>query len=299
MAQDKWDSKNISNQAGKVVIVTGGSSGLGLETAMVLSDKNARVTIGVRNLEKAKTALSMRKHKSPDTDIRIMELDLADLSSIKEFTNKFKQTNSRLDLLINNAGVMIPPYQKTIDGFELQMGTNHLGHFALTCRLIDLLKNTPESRIVNVSSMAHKAGNINFDDLHWEKRKYKKWSAYGDSKIANLYFTFALQTRLEEENSHVIVTAAHPGWTATKLQRHSGIFSVLNPVFAQTIPMGALPTLYAATGPDVSGKDFFGPSGFMEIKGYPKKVVSNTRSKDSELAERLWKMSEELTGVTY
>ncbi|MCK5696157.1 MAG: SDR family NAD(P)-dependent oxidoreductase [Desulfobacula sp.] len=299
MAQDKWDSKNISDQAGKVVIITGGSSGLGLETAMVLSGKNARVTIGVRNLEKAKTALSIIKHKSPDTDIRIMELDLADLSSIKNFTDKFKQTDSHLDLLINNAGVMIPPYQKTIDGFELQMGTNHLGHFALTCRLIDLLKHTPESRIVNVSSMAHKAGNINFDDLNWEKRKYKKWSAYGDSKIANLYFTFALQTRLEEENSHVIVTAAHPGWTATKLQRHSGIFSVLNPVFAQTIPMGALPTLYAATGPDVSGKDFFGPSGFMEIKGYPKKVVSNTRSKDSELAEKLWKMSEELTGVTY
>jgi len=299
MTQDKWDSNNIDDQTGKVVIVTGGSSGLGLETAMVLSGKNARVTIGVRNLERAKTALNIIKHKSPDTDIRVMELDLADLSSIKKFTDKFKQAESRLDLLINNAGVMIPPYQKTIDGFELQMGTNHLGHFALTCRLIDLLKNTPESRIVNVSSMAHKAGNINFDDLNWEKRKYKKWSAYGDSKIANLYFTFALQKRLEEENSHVIVAAAHPGWTATKLQRHAGIFSALNPVFAQTIPMGALPTLYAATDPDVRGKDFFGPSGFMEIKGYPQKVVSNTRSKDAELAEKLWKVSEELTGVTY
>ncbi len=299
MTQDKWDSKNISDQTDKVVIVTGGGSGIGLETAMVLSDKNAIVIIAVRNLEKGEAALSKTKRHHPDTGIRIMELDLADLSSVKKFTDEFKQAYSRLDLLINNAGVMIPPYQKTTDGFELQMGTNHLGHFALTCRLIDLIKNTPESRIVNVSSLAHKTGNINFDDLNWKKRKYKKWSAYGDSKIANLYFTFALQRRLEKENSHVIVVAAHPGWTSTKLQRHTGIFSVLNPVFAQTIPMGALPTLYAATGKDVRGKDFFGPSGFMEIKGYPKKTVSNTRSNDPQIAEKLWKMSEELTGITY
>ena len=299
MTQTKWDSKNISDQAGKVVIVTGATSGIGLEAAKVLAKKNAIVIMAVRNLEKGNTAFNRIKRNWPEADIKIMELDLASLISVRNFTDTFRQTFSRLDLLINNAGVMIPPYQKTADGFELQMGTNHLGHFALTLQLIDLIKATPESRIVNVSSMAHKAGHINFNDLHWKKRKYKKWSAYGDSKISNLYFIFALQKRLEQENSHVIVAAAHPGWTATKLQRHAGLFSVLNPVFAQTIPMGALPTLYAATADDVKSGQFFGPSGFMEIKGYPKKVISNTRSRDPQVAEKLWKISEELTGITY
>jgi NAD(P)-dependent dehydrogenase (short-subunit alcohol dehydrogenase family) len=299
MKQTKWNHTNIDDHTGKIVIVTGGASGIGLETASILASKNATVIIAVRNLEKGETAQNLIKKNFPKADIRIMELDLANLSSVLTFTEKFKLAFSRLDLLINNAGVMIPPYQKTADGFELQMGTNHLGHFALTCVLIDLIKSTKESRIVNVSSMAHKTGNINFNDLNWEKRKYKKWSAYGDSKIANLYFTFSLQQRLEKENSHVIVAAAHPGYTATKLQRHMGIFSVLNYVFAQSIPMGALPTLYAATAKDVKSGNFFGPSGFMEIKGYPKKVISNTRSRDPQIAEKLWKISEKLTGVTY
>lgn len=299
MKQTKWDSTNIIDQTGKIVIVTGCASGIGLETASVLASKNATIIMAVRNLEKGETAQNLIKKNFPTADIRIMELDLASLSSVIAFTEKFKLAFSRLDLLINNAGVMIPPYQKTTDGFELQMGTNHLGHFALTGILIDLIKSTKESRIVNVSSMAHKAGNINFNDLNWEKRKYKKWGAYGDSKIANLYFTFSLQKRLEKEKSHIIVAAAHPGYTATKLQRHMGVFSVLKHVFAQSIPMGALPTLYAATAKDVKSGNFFGPSGFMEIKGYPKKVVSNTRSQDPQIAEKLWKISEKLTGITY
>jgi len=299
MIQTKWNHTDINDQTGRIIIVTGASSGIGLETASVLACKNATVIMAVRNLEKGKTAQNKIKKNFPEADIRIMELDLASLSSVKAFAEKFKLDFSSLDLLINNAGVMIPPYQKTENGFELQMGTNHLGHFALTCLLLDLIKNTPESRIVSVSSMAHKIGHINFDDLSWEKRKYKKWKAYGDSKIANLYFTFSLQKRLEKKNSHVIAAAAHPGYTATKLQRHMGVFSALNHVFAQTIPMGALPTLYAATGPDVKGGHFFGPSGFMEMKGYPKRVDSNTLSRNPELAEKLWKTSEMITGVGY
>ncbi|MFH2060252.1 MAG: oxidoreductase [Pseudomonadota bacterium] len=299
MAQPIWNSHNISDQTDRIVIVTGAASGLGLETATVLAEKNANVIIAVRSQKKGEQALSQIKTNFPNATIKTMALDLASLASIKSFAQNFKQTHSRLDLLINNAGVMIPPYQKTMDGFELQMGTNHLGHFALTGHLISLLKDTPESRIVNVSSMAHKIGNINFDDLHWENRKYKKWDAYGDSKLANLYFTFALQKKLDQQNSHVIVTAAHPGWTATKLQRHTNFFNLLNPIFAQTIPMGALPTLYAATAKNVKGTDFFGPSGFMEIKGYPKKVESNLKSKDPIVAEQLFHISEELTGVCF
>ncbi|MDA3918041.1 MAG: SDR family NAD(P)-dependent oxidoreductase [Deltaproteobacteria bacterium] len=299
MNVNKWDSKNISDQTGKTAIITGSNSGIGLETAKVLAGKNATIIMAVRNLDKGQAALDTIKGQYPTSKVIAIKLNLAALSSVKAFVDKFKETHSRLDLLINNAGVMVPPYQKTADGFELQMGTNHLGPFALTGMLMDLIKQTPCSRIVNVSSIAHKGGSIDFDDLHWEKRKYKKWSAYGDSKIANLYFTYALQKRLNNENSNVIVTAAHPGWTATDLQRHSGLFSRLNPLFAQTIPMGALPTLYAATAPDVRGKDFFGPSGFMEIKGYPKKVQSNSRSKSPDLTEKLWKISEKLTNVTF
>ncbi|MCP3873292.1 MAG: SDR family NAD(P)-dependent oxidoreductase [Desulfobacteraceae bacterium] len=298
MAQ-KWNDQNIDDQTGRVAIVTGGSSGLGLETASVLAQKNAQVIIAVRNLEKGESASNKIKRKAPNSDIKIMKLDLSDLSSITAFADKFKTKFSQLDLLINNAGVMAPPFQMTADGFELQMGTNHLGHFALTGHLIDLIKSTPESRIVNVSSMAHKMGNINFDDLNWEKRSYKKWNAYGDSKIANLYFTYALQKKLSQGKSPVIAVAAHPGWTSTKLQRHTFLGSTLNHVFAQTIPMGALPSLYAAVSKDVKGSDFIGPSGIMEVRGYPKKVASNYLSKDAKRAERLWEISESLTKLRY
>lgn len=194
---------------------------------------------------------------------------------------------------------MVPPYSQTADGFELQMGTNHLGHFALTGLLIDLVKQTPGSRVVNVSSMAHKMGRIDFDDLDWTKRTYKKWQAYGDSKIANLYFTYTLHKKLGNGTAGVTVAAAHPGWTATELQRNTSLASALNVFFAQQPAMGALPTLYAATAPDVKGADFYGPSGFMEMKGYPKKVASVPLSHDPEIAEKLWQASGALTGVTY
>lgn len=299
MNKNKWDRNDIPSQSGKVAVVTGSSSGIGYITAEVLAGKGAEVIIAVRNLMKGETAAGKIRSRYKEAEISVMELDLADLGSVRSFCDIFKKKYSRLDLLINNAGVMIPPYSRTKDGFELQFGTNHLGHFALTAQIFDLIKNTSNSRIVNVSSAAHKAGNLNFDDLNWEKRKYKAWKAYGDSKISNLYFTYEMQRKLEGSGNNVIAAAAHPGWTATDLQRHSGLFRFLNPMFAQKPEMGALPTLYAAAGPDVKGGDYFGPSGWQEWRGYPAKVNSNGLSHDEKIAGKLWQVSEELTGTKY
>ena len=194
---------------------------------------------------------------------------------------------------------MVPPYSKTEDGFELQFGTNHLGHFALTAHLFDLIKNRANSRIINVISLAHKYGKINFDDLNWKKRKYKAWTAYGDSKIANLYFTYELQNQLTQNGSNTIVTAAHPGWTGTDLQRHVGLLEFLNGFFAMKIEQGDLPTLRAATDENAKCGDYFGPDGWHEWKGYPVKVKSNKLSHDKEIAKKLWAVSEELTNVRF
>ena len=299
MSKVKWDSNNIPDQKGRVTIVTGSSSGIGYETARVLAEKNATVIIAVRNLEKGNAAAEKILGQYPNADVKVMELDLANLKSVRKFAAEFKNDFSRLDLLINNAGVMMPPYSKTKDGFELQFGTNHLGHFALTGLLFNLIKSTSGSRIVNVSSGAHIYGDLEFDDLNWEKRPYKKMKSYADSKIANLYFTYELQKRAEINGGNLLVTASHPGWTATELQRHAGLIRFLNNFFSQDITMGALPTLYAAVGEDVKGGDYYGPSGWREMKGYPKKVESNELSHDQEIARKLWEISEELTGVKY
>ena len=298
MKQQKWDSENISDQKGKVVIVTGSSSGLGYETAKVLANKSATVIVAVRNEEKGNAAVAKIKVENPNADIQVMLVDLANLESVHKFAENFKKKFKKLDLLINNAGVMTPPYAKTKDGFELQFGTNHLGHFALTGLLIDLIKETPNSRIVNVSSTAHKIGNLNFNDLNWETRRYNKFRSYGDSKLANLYFTSELQKRLSKQSLGVIVASAHPGATATELSRHSLFFKVLS-LFAQDSKMGALPTLYAAVGPDVQGNDYIGPGGFQELGGYPKKVESSKRAKRDDVAANLWDVSEKMTGVSY
>jgi NAD(P)-dependent dehydrogenase (short-subunit alcohol dehydrogenase family) len=297
--KEKWTTDNIGDQSGRVAIVTGSSSGIGYEAARVLANKNAEVIIAVRNQQKGNKAVEKIKSQNQKANIKVMLLDLASLKSIIKFTDEFKQHYSRLDLLINNAGVMIPPYSKTEDGFELQFGTNHLGHFALTAQLMELIIKTENSRIINVSSGAHKYGNINFDDLNWEKRKYKSWTAYGDSKIANLYFTYELRDRLSKINSKTMVTAAHPGWTATDLQRHSGAMEFLNKFFAMSIEQGTLPTLRAAIDENVNSGDYFGPSGWQEWKGYPVKVESNKLSHDKDIAKRLWDVSEELTGVKF
>ncbi len=296
---EKWGINNIPNQNNRIVIVTGSSSGIGFETARVLANKNAKVIIAVRNLKKGEIAKSKIISQNDKADVMVMELNLADLSSVKRFSDQYKQQFDRLDILINNAGVMIPPYSKTKDGFELQMGTNHFGHFALTLQLMDLIKGTPNSRIVNVSSAAHKSGNINFNDLNWETRKYKSWQAYGDSKIANLYFTRELADKLKSKNENVKVTAAHPGWTATDLQRHSSFFEFLNNFFAMKPEQGALPTLRAAIDENANTGDYFGPDGFMEWKGFPVKVEMNDLAKDENIAKKLWEVSEKLTNVKF
>jgi NAD(P)-dependent dehydrogenase (short-subunit alcohol dehydrogenase family) len=299
MNNQNWTKDNIPDQKNRVIIVTGSSSGIGFEAAKALAEKNAAIIIAVRNEEKGKHAIERIKEAYAGTRVELMLLDLADLKSVKEFADTFKKKYNRLDLLINNAGVMIPPYSKTKDGFELQFGTNHLGHFALTGLLIDPILKTEGSRIVNVSSGAHRYGNINFDDLNWEKRKYKKWTSYGDSKIANLYFTYELQRKLKKKDTDTIVTAAHPGITMTDLQRHSGITSFFTSLFAMKKEQGALPTLRAAIDPDAKSGDYFGPDGWMQLKGYPVKVESNKLSHNEEIAKKLWSVSEELTGVKY
>lgn len=299
MKNEKWSAENISDQTGRTAIVTGSSSGIGYEAARVLANKKATVVLAVRNLKKGYSALEKIRAQNSAAKVEVMQLDLADLSSVEKFAAEFSGKYSRLDLLINNAGVMIPPYSKTVNGFELQFGTNHLGHFALTARLLPILHQTEGSRIVNVSSGAHKHGKLDFDDLNWEKRKYSAWRAYGASKIANLYFTYELDRRLKASGSKTIVTAAHPGWTATELQRHTGVVEALNGVFAQDIAMGALPTLRAAVEPGLKGGDYFGPNGFMEMRGYPIQVPSNALSHDESIARRLWEYSLAATGVRF
>lgn len=299
MKNKNWTTDDILNQTGKTAIVTGSSSGIGYEAARILANKGATVILAVRSEDKGRAAANKILAQNKDADVKVMRLDLANLESVKEFAEEFKRAHGRLDLLINNAGVMIPPFSKTADGFELQFGTNHLGHFALTAHLLETLANTKNARIVNVSSSAHKAGNLNFDDLTWEKRDYSAWRAYGDSKIANLYFTFALNKKLKEKGFDTFVTAAHPGWTATELQRHSGLIEMLNGVFAQDTTMGALPTLRAAFDRNAKGGEYFGPGGFMELWGYPIEVAPNQLSKDEKIAEKLWAASETLTGVKF
>ena len=299
MENETWNAENIPSQKGRVAIVTGSSSGIGYETARVLAHKQASVIIAVRNLDKGNKALAKIRQQYPDADLKVMELDLANLAAVKNFTENFKQNYSHLDLLINNAGVMIPPYTKTVDGFELQFGTNHLGHFALTGQLLSLLLGTKGSRIVNVSSGAHAMGKIDLDDLPWEKRSYAPWKAYGDSKLANLYFTYELDRQLKAHNLETLATASHPGWTATELQRETPFMEYLNGFFAQNITMGALPTLRAAIEPGLQGAEYFGPKGFMEIRGYPVKVKSNELSQDQAIAKKLWEASEKLTGVKF
>jgi NAD(P)-dependent dehydrogenase (short-subunit alcohol dehydrogenase family) len=299
MKNQEWNAQHIPDQSERVVIVTGSSSGIGYETARVLAKNNAEVIVAVRNLERGHAAAEKIKSQYQKAKVTVMRLDLADLSSVKRFAEEFTSTYSRLDRLINNAGVMVPPHAKTADGFELQFGTNHLGHFALTARLMSLLQETIGARVVNVASSAERFGRLDFDDLTWEKRQYRGWSAYGDSKIANLYFTYELHRRLKSSGSRVIVTAAHPGWTATELQRHTGIVEHLNEFFAQDISMGALPTLRAAYDKDAHGGEYYGPGGFMELRGYPVQVSSSKRSKDQAIAARLWKVSESLIGVLF
>jgi len=299
MKKQKWYINNIPDQKGKIAIITGATSGLGKEATRVLAGKNATVIMAVRNTKKGATVVDEIKNEFLSADIVVRELDLTSLDSIKLFADGVVKDFDRLDILINNAGIMMCPYSKTKDGFEIQMGTNHLGHFALTGQLMPLLKKTKDSRIVVTSSIGHRAGNIDFTDINWGKRKYNKQRAYGDSKLANLYFTYELMRKFKDDENAPMVTAAHPGWTRTELQRHSGAFQFLNNFFAQGLGMGTLPTLRAAIDPEATSGDYFGPAGFMEMQGYPVKVKSNKSSHDADAANKLWEVSEELTGVKY
>jgi len=299
MREAAWTIDRIEDQAGRRVVITGATSGIGKEAARVLAQKNAAVVIAARNMQKAQATVDEIRAAYPRADVTCRELDLSKLASIKSFADAAMADFDRLDVLINNAGVMMCPYSKTEDGFENQMGTNHLGHFALTGRLMPLMEKTPGSRVVVLSSIAHKSGNPDLSDLNWERRKYKPMKAYGDSKLANLHFAYELARRVKERGQNPIVTAAHLGWTATDLQRHSGTFSFLNPYFAQSIAMGTLPTLRAALDANAGPGDYFGPNKLFETRGYPVKVTSNARSHDASAAKALWEKSEALTGVRY
>ncbi len=299
MPTENWSADDIPDQNGRVMIVTGSTSGLGREAARVLAGKNASVTIAARNLEKAEGVADAIRGEFNAADISVRELDLSDLESVARFAESFSRDKDRLDVLINNAGIMMCPYSKTKDGFEIQFGTNHLGHFALSGRLLPLLKSTEGSRIVNLASIAHKGGNLDFSDLNWEKRKYRTMQAYGDSKLANLYFTYELARKLDGDGGNPLVTAAHPGWTETELQRHSGLAGFLNRFFAQGVDMGTLPTLRAAMDDQAKPGDYFGPNRFFEMHGPPVKAKSNRRSHDVSAARELWKQSEEMTGVSF
>ena len=299
MAKSTWNANNIGDQTGRRVVITGATSGIGKEAARVLAGKHASVIVAARNVRKAETVAAEIIKEFPDADASVRELDLSDLNSVNAFADGILKDFNELDVLINNAGIMMCPYSKTADGFEIQMGTNHLGHFALTGRLLPLLQKTKGSRIVTVSSLAHRMGDIELSDLNWESRKYNTNRAYGDSKLANLYFTYELARKLKDSGNNPIVTAAHPGWTGTDLQRHSSMFGFLNTFLAQGVDMGALPTLRAGFERSAAPGDYFGPCKHMEMHGAPVKVKSNDRSHDAQAARDLWKKSEELTGIEF
>jgi NAD(P)-dependent dehydrogenase (short-subunit alcohol dehydrogenase family) len=299
MKKSKWSSQDIPSQQGRIILITGATSGLGKEAAKVLASKGATVVMAVRNTQKGEAVAKQISADFPNAKVDIRALDLGSLASVKSFAKVILSEYDKIDVLINNAGVMMCPYSKTEDGFEIQMGVNHLGHFALTGLLMPLLMRTKGSRVVATSSIAHKSGYINFDDINWEARKYKTTKAYSDSKLANLYFMYELASKFKGDENAPTVTTSHPGWTKTELDRHSGLASFIGNIVAQTVEMGTLPTLRAATDLDAKSGDYFGPAGVMEMRGHPVLVPSTELARNTENAKKLWNMSEQLTGVNY
>jgi NAD(P)-dependent dehydrogenase (short-subunit alcohol dehydrogenase family) len=306
---EKWTTAEIPDQSGRIALVTGANSGIGLRAAAALAGAGAEVLLGCRNTEKGERALEEILESHPEAKVSLLELDLADLASVESAAETVAGSGRPLDLLINNAGVMAPPRMETADGFELQFGTNHLGHFALTGRLLETLLRAPSPRIVNVASLAHRRGSMDFDDLNWEK-SYSRWPAYGRSKLANLLFTFELDRRLRAIDSAAIALACHPGYASTNLQTAGpgeGLWGIVlkpaglvsNLFFGQSDEMGALPTLYAATSPEAEGSDYIGPDGIGQARGHPIKVGCSSAARDADDARRLWEASVELTGVHY
>ena len=303
-----WTAADLPNLSGKTIIVTGGNSGIGFEAAREFAHKGAQVVLACRNMEKAQAAAVRIAEAYPRAAVTAMELDLADLKSVRNFANAFHAQHRTLHVLCNNAGVMALPYRRTVDGFEMQFGTNHLGHFALTGLLLDLLLRSAGARVVTTSSGAHRMGYLRFDDLQGE-RSYWEWPAYGQSKLANLLFAFELQRKADRARARLTSVACHPGYAATNLQgagpRMRGFLimewamGLTNLIFAQSAAMGALPILYAAAAPEVEGGDYIGPDGPGELRGHPVKVSCSPAARDPASAARLWERSEELTGVYY
>lgn len=300
----KWTSADIPDQTGRTVLVTGGNSGLGFHTCRLLAAKGARVLLASRSTQRGDKAREEILRAIPGAQLEVISLDLADLDSVRRCAATIQTDLDSLHILVNNAGVMAIPRQETAQGFERQFGVNHLGHFALTGALLTLLLETPASRIVNVSSMAHRSGRMNFSDLHGQ-RKYSPFGAYSQSKLANLLFTLELQRRLESKGASTVCVSAHPGFAATNLQyvaaKEKGsaieliLMRTLNAILSQSAGQGALPQLYAATAHDVSGGDYVGPDGWMQMRGFPVKHRAKETAYDSAAAQELWRLSVDLT----
>ena len=300
-----WSVQDIPDQTGRVIVITGANSGTGFAAAKVLAAKGATVILACRNDAKAQAAVQAIRAAHPAAAVETVTLDLGSMASIRAAAGEILTRHGRLDLLLNNAGVMVPPAGKTTEGFETQFGTNHLGHFALTGLLLERLRSTPGARIVTMSSGAHKIGKMQFEDLHFE-RGYKPWAAYGQSKLANLLFTYELQKRLAKAGDATLAVASHPGWARTELQRTSfqnGLGKWFYGCFARFLSQdahhGALPLLRAALDPTAQGGDYYGPGGCMEFIGAPVKVKSNEHSHNTANQQRLWQVSEQLTGVSF
>ncbi|RAG85660.1 short-chain dehydrogenase [Streptacidiphilus pinicola] len=300
-----WSAADVPDQTGRVAVVTGANSGLGLETAKVLAARGATVVLACRDPKRAADAAEVVGRQGGGK-AELLALDLASLASVRDAAAELRERFDRIDLLVDNAGVMFPRYGKTADGFELQLGTNHLGHFAFTGLVLDRLLPVPGSRVVVVASLAHQfaRGGVNFDDLQSERR-YSRIGAYGQSKLSNLLFAYELQRRLEAAQSETIAVAAHPGYSSTELTRHLPAWmqpanrALVEPFFAQPAEQGALPSLRAATDPEVRGGQYYGPDGFQQMRGAPKLVRSTPASYDTAAQQRLWTVSQELTGVAY
>jgi len=296
-----WGAADIPDQSGRIAVITGANTGIGLEAARFLAGAGAHVVLAGRNPDKTRAAAAGLTAGLPAARVSTLALDLASLESVRAAAAQLRAAYPRLDLLINNAGVMMPPRSHTADGFELQFGTNHLGHYALTGLVLPSLLAVPGSRVVTISSNGHKVGRIDFDDLQWERRRYRKMRSYAQSKLANLLFTYELQRRLTAAGAPTVAVAAHPGTANTELVRHLSVLSRLGSRIAphHDARAGALPTVRAATDPAAAGGDYYGPSGIGEFAGPPKRVRSSSRSHDSAAGQRLWRESERLTGVSY
>jgi NAD(P)-dependent dehydrogenase (short-subunit alcohol dehydrogenase family) len=307
-----WTAEDLPDLHGRVVVVTGASSGLGEATSVALSTRGAHVVLATRSADKTATVMERIRERAPSASLEHLSIDLADLGSVADAAGVLTERHDAVDAVVANAGIMAPPLRRTVDGFELQMGVNHFGHFAFVGRILPLVLAADAGRVVVVSSGAHRAGRIDLDDLNWERTPYRRWLAYGRSKLANLLYVLELQRRLDEAGYSAIAVGAHPGYARTALQttgptmqgglggRLTGLLSgVANALVAQPAARGVLPQLYATAADDVPGGSYWGPDGPGEARGFPAPASRSSQALDAEVARALWQASEQLTGVTY